>query len=65
MNAHVLVSLFETTVLANKMQIVATNDDSSLHFHFANDTGEDATTDGAHTSEGTLLVDVVAGDCLK
>lgn len=65
MDAHVPVSLLESIVFANKVQIVATNDDGSLHFHFANDTGQDTSTDRAHTSEGAFLVDVVSGDCLK
>lgn len=64
MHAHVSVSLLEAIVLADKMQIVATNDDCSLHLHFANDASEDSTTDGAHAGEGTFLVDVVARDCL-
>lgn len=65
MDAHVPVSLLETTVLLNEMQIVATDDDGSLHFHFTDDTGEDASTDRAHAGERTFLVDVVAQNCLK
>lgn len=59
-DAHVFVSLFETAVFANKVQIIATDDDGSLHFHFANNSGQDSATDRAHSSEWTLLVDIVA-----
>lgn len=65
MHAHVLVSLFETAVLANEVQIVAADDDGSLHFHFTNDTSQDTSSDGNHASERTFLVDVVSMDCLK
>lgn len=65
MNAHVSVSLLESVVFANEMQIVATNDDGSLHFHFTDNTCQDTSTNRAHTSKGTFLVDVVSRDCLK
>jgi hypothetical protein len=58
-NAHILVSLFETAVLADEVQIVTTDDDGSLHFHLAHDAGQDSATDGAHAGEGAFLVDVV------
>jgi hypothetical protein len=44
-DAHVSVSLFETAVFANEMQIVTTNHDGSLHLHFTDDTGQDTATD--------------------
>lgn len=65
MNAHVSVSLLETAVFANEMQVITTNDDGSLHLHLADDTCQDTATDGAHTSERAFLVDVVASNCLK
>lgn len=65
MHAHVLVSLLKTAVLADKVQIVTTNHDGSLHLHFTHDAGQDSSSDGAHAGEGAFLVDVVACDCLK
>ena len=38
-NAHVLVSLFKSAVLANKVKVVTTDDNCSLHFHLAHHTG--------------------------
>lgn len=64
-NAHVSVSLLETIVFANEMQIVTTDDDGPLHLHFTNDSGQDTATDRAHAGERTFLVDVVSRDCLK
>jgi hypothetical protein len=64
-NAHVLVSFLETVVFADKVQIIATNDNGALHLHLTNDSSENSSTDRAHSGEGAFLVDVVAGDCLK
>jgi hypothetical protein len=64
-HAHILVSLLETAVLADEVQIVTTDDDGSLHFHLAHDTGQDSAANGAHAGEGAFLVDVVTRDCLR
>jgi hypothetical protein len=59
-HAHVAMSLLETAVLLDVVQVVTTNDDRTLHFHFAHDTGQDAATDGTVAGEWTLFVDVGA-----
>jgi len=59
---HIGVSLFETSVLRNVLQVVATNNDGSLHF-VGDDHGlKDTTADGHVASEGALLVDIVTLD---
>lgn len=60
MNAHVLVSLLETTVLADEVQVITTNDNGALHLHFTHNTGEDTPTDGNAASEWAFFVDVRA-----
>lgn len=65
MNRNVLVSLLETIVLANVMQVVTTNDDGAGHFVFDDNAGQDASTDRNVSGERTLLVDVGSFDGLR
>lgn len=65
MHAHVLVSLLETIVLAYEVQIIATNDNSTLHLHLTHNTRQDTSTDRNVTGEGAFLIDVGTGDGLK
>lgn len=58
----VLVTLLETIVLLDVVQVVATDDDSSSHLSGHNHTSEDSTTDRNISSEGALLVDVGSVD---
>ena len=51
-------------VLADEVQIVATDDDGALHLVRAHDSLEDASADGHIAGEGALLVDVGALDGL-
>ena len=37
MDRHVLVSLLESVVFTNVVQVIPTNDDGALHFHFEYD----------------------------
>ena len=63
-NGSVVVSLLETVVLLDVVQVVATNNDGSGHLVGNNHGSEDSTTDGNVTSERALLVDIGAGDGL-
>jgi hypothetical protein len=65
MHAHVSVSLLETVVFLNKVQVVSSDDNGTLHLHFSHDTSQDTSTNCHHTGEWAFLVDVVAADCLK
>lgn len=65
MHAHVLVPLLETIVLAYEVQIIAANDDSTLHLHLTHNTRQDASTDRNMTGEGAFLIDIRTGDGLK
>ena len=57
MGSNILVSLFETTVLANVMKVVPSNNKSSLHFSGNNLSLENSTSDGNVSSERTFFVD--------
>lgn len=61
---NVLVALLVTVVLGNVVEVLTTNDDSTVHLGRNNGTGEDTATDGDKTGEGALLVNVVAVDGL-
>ncbi len=60
MNGDVLVSLLETVVLANVVQVVTTNDNCACHLVLDDHTGQDTATDGHIAGERTLLVNVGA-----
>lgn len=64
MNAHVSVTLFETTVFAHKVQVVTTDDNGTLHLSLADNTGQDAATNPHIAGPGALLVNVGAINCL-
>ncbi len=57
-SSNILVSLFVPVVLWNVMQVVSSDDDSSVHLSRDNSTTEDSTSDRDQTGEWTLLVDV-------
>ena len=58
MHSGVLVTLLETVVLLNVVQVVATDNNSSRHLRRNNHTSEDSSTDGDVSSERALLIDV-------
>ncbi len=60
MHGHVLVALLEAVVLADVVQVVAADDDGSLHLHLEHDARQDAPADGHVPRERALLVDVRA-----
>lgn len=64
MYGHVLVSLFETTVFSDIVQIVTTNNDGTLHFQLLNNSVQNTTTDAHVSSEWAFVVDVCAIHCL-
>ena len=61
-SGKVLVTLLETTVLGDVVEIVPADDDGVLHLGGHDDALEDAATDGDVAGEGALLVDVVTLD---
>lgn len=65
MDAHVAMTFLETTVFAHKVQIIAANDNSTLHFSFAHNASQDAATNSHIASPGALLVNVGAIDGLR
>lgn len=65
MNAHVTMSLFETIVFTNVMQIITPDDDGPLHFHLLDDASKDAAANRHVSGERTFLVDVGAFDRLN
>ncbi len=59
-HGEVAVSLLESSVLSNILQVISSADNGSLHFVGDNHALEDTTADRNVASEGALLVDVVA-----
>lgn len=57
-NWNVLVSLFVSVILGHVVQVVSSHNDSTVHLGRDNDTSQDLTTDGDHTSEWAFLVNV-------
>lgn len=64
MDGHVSVTLLETVVFADVVQVVATNHNGALHLRLDHDTAQNTTTNGHIAGERALLVDVVTIDRL-
>lgn len=64
MHGHVPVTLLKSVIFRQIVQVVATDDDGSLHLHLLDDTGQDATTNRHVAGEWALLVDIGAFDRL-
>lgn len=64
MHGNVPVTLLETTVLADVMQIITSDDDGPLHLQLLHDSSENASADANVAGEGALLVDVGSIDGL-
>lgn len=65
-SSDVLVSLLVSVVFWNKVEVVSSDDDGSVHLGGNNGTGHDLTSDGDVTNEWALLVDVGTLDgCLR
>lgn len=56
MGGEVLVSLLVTGVLGDEVEVLASDDDGSVHLGGNNGAGQDTATDGDETGEGALLV---------
>ena len=52
--------VFESIILFDVVKVITTNHYCAIHLHFGNDTGEDATTNGAFSSEWALFVYIMA-----
>lgn len=65
MNRHVLVSPLVTTVLLDEMKVISSDNNSSVHLHFDDNSGENASTNGDSPREWALLVDVGTIDSLN
>lgn len=57
-SSNVLVSLLVSVVFLDEVEIVSSDDDSSVHLGGHNSTGQDLTSDGDVTNKWALLVDV-------
>lgn len=56
--SDVLVSLLVSVVFLDEVEVLSSDDDSSVHFGGNNSTGQNLTSDGNVTNEWALLVDV-------
>lgn len=56
MGGDVLVALLVTAVLGDVVQVVATDDEGTVHLGGDDGTGQDTATDGDESGEGALLV---------
>jgi len=54
------MSLFKSVVLLDEMEVIASDDDGSLHLVGNNNTLEDLASDGNITGEGAFVIDVVS-----
>ena len=59
MNGDVLVSLLETVVFLDVMQVISADNHCPVHLHLGDNSSQDAASDRDLTGEGALLVDVV------
>lgn len=64
MYRHISVTLLETIVFSNIMQVITSNDDRTLHLVLDHLATKNSTTDGHIASEWTLFVDVISVDGL-
>jgi hypothetical protein len=55
-SSEVLVALLVTVVLGDVVEVLAADDDGTVHLGGDNTAGQDTATDGDETSEGALLV---------
>jgi len=55
-----LMALLKSVVLLDEMEVIASDDDGSLHFVRDNNTLEDFASDGDVAGEGALVIDVIA-----
>jgi len=62
---NVLVPLLKTPVLLDEVQIVTTDDNGSLHLHFANSTSQNSSTDVDEAGKGALLINISSIDSLE
>ena len=60
MSRQVVMSLLESVVLLDVMQVISSKDNSSAHLVGENDTLEDSTSDGNVGGEWALVVNVVS-----
>jgi hypothetical protein len=58
---EVLVSLFVSGVLGDKVKVFSADDEGSVHLGGNDGTSQDTATDGDETGEGALLVCDVEG----
>lgn len=59
MNGHISMSLLESVVFPDVVQVITADDDGSLHLHFLDNPGQDTSTNGHIPSEGAFLVNVM------
>ena len=59
------MSLLETVVLFDVVEVVSSDDNGPLHLHALDNPSQDSSTDAHITSKGTLLVNVCTFTCLS
>jgi len=63
MSGEVVMSLLESVVLLDVMEVISSEDDGSVHLGGQDDSLEDSSSNRDVGGEGALLVDVVSFDC--
>jgi len=61
----VLVAFLKATILANVVQVIASDHNRPLHFHLQHYAGQDSSADAHIAGKWTFLVYVVTLDCLN
>lgn len=65
MAADIPMTLLETTVFLNVVQVFPPDHDGALHLRLGDGSGENSATDRAVAGERALLIDVRSGDGLS
>jgi hypothetical protein len=60
MDRHVLMSLLESVVLPDVVQVITSDHDCPLHLQLDDDTSQDSPSDEHIACEGTFLVDITS-----
>lgn len=65
MNGHIPMSLLESVVFPDVVQVITADDDGPLHLHFLDNPSKDTSTNRNVSSEGAFLVNVVTVNSLN
>merc|ERR1712110_472960 len=65
MDGNVIMSFFESTILSDEVKIISSDDDSSGHLLFSNNTGQNSASNSDVSGEWTFLINKVSLLCVS